>query len=166
MANTNSATITEFVAQPATFPDVGTHGARKRWLCETISLAAQSANDTVMMVRIPVDAYIPSIKLASDDLGTTGTIDIGFYQAATSSGVGTVVDADAIANNIDVNSAAVALTEYRFSVKGIETAKQKAWELAGLSEKPAYAFFDVGLTFDAATTATGDVTLMVDYCID
>ena len=166
MANTNSAAITEFVAKPATFPDVGTHGARIRTLVETSALAAQSANDTHMMVRIPVDAYIPSIKFASDDLGTTGTVDIGFYQAATNSGVGAVVDADAIANDIDVNSAAVALTEYRFSAKGIETATQKAWELAGLSAKPKYGFFDIGLTFDAATTAAGDVTLIVEYCVD
>ena len=98
------------------------------------------------------------VYFASDDLGTAGTVDIGFFKQEVD-GTYTAVDADAIANNIDVNSAAVARTDYRFSVKGIETANQSCWELAGLSARPPYGDIYLGLTTDTGTTADGTVLL-------
>lgn len=161
MANYNSGVVAEYVTTPATFPDVTVAGGRVRKASATYAApGAIALNDTVRMVRVPVSATISSVKFASDDLGTVGTLDIGLYEVGND---GAAVDATAFAATIDVNSAAVALTEYRFSALGIETVNQKAWELAGLSAEPAYGFFDIVLTASAATDAAGDVSIIVEY---
>ena len=101
---------------------------------DAFELADTANADFAILFGVPVDAIIDSVIFGCDDLGTAGTVDIGFYRASADTYA--VVDADAIANNIDVNTAAVAPTNYRYSVKGIETAGQAAWQLAGLSARP------------------------------
>lgn len=130
----------------------------------TYELPDTANADYAIVAAVPVDAVLKSIKFASDDLGTAGTVDIGFYKR-NANGSYTAVSAAAIANNIDVNSAAVALTEYRFSVKGIETAQQTMWELAGLSARPSYGDLYIGLTTDTGTTTSGTVTMHIEYLV-
>lgn len=131
--------------------------------------SALSDNDVILMMEIPVDARIPSLKFAADDLGTTGTLNVGFYpgpgSGVTISADTDAVDEDALATAIDVNTAATAQTEIRYEVKAIETINQKAWELAGLSSRPDYGTFYIALTAAAATTAAGDVTLELTYTV-
>lgn len=138
------------------------HGGHLKSIVLTDEMPDTGNGDYMVVAKVPVDAVLPSIKLATDDLGTAGTVDIGFYKR-NADGSYTAVDADAIANNIDVNTAAVSLTEYRFSVKGIETIEQAAWELAGLSARPAYSDLYIGLTTDTGTTAAGTVSMVVQY---
>jgi hypothetical protein len=133
---------------------------------EALSGAA-SDNDVILFHEIPVDALVDSIIFASDDLGTTGDLNIGFYpgpgSGVTIASDSDAVDEDAIGTAIDVNAAAVAPTEIRFETKGIETINQKAWELAGLSSKPDYGTFYIAGTFSEASTAAGDVTIRTSY---
>lgn len=126
---------------------------------------AASDNDVHLMMRIPVGANITELFFASDDLGTTGAFNVGFYKADGSdiSTDADAVDEDALATAIDVATAAVAKTDIRYEVKGIETVGQKAWEIAGLSSKPDYEFFYIALTNSAATTAGGTVTLVANF---
>lgn len=130
------------------------------------SLAAASDNDIVIFCEVPVDAKLHSIKFASDDAGTTGDINIGFYPGNGDHDNFTdadAVDEDAIGTAIDINAAAVALTEIRFETKAIETINQKAWELAGLSSRPNYETFYICGTLSEATTATADMILIAEY---
>lgn len=140
------------------------HGASA--ICE--ASAAVVIHGLLVFYKIPVDANIQSLKLASDDLGSTGTLDIGFYPStklpenlvygdAVGSGTATIASA------IDVNAAAVAMTEYRYSVPNIDTTGKKAWELAGLSAKPSYSHFWVAAHAAAATTAGGTVASTCAY---
>lgn len=137
-------------------------GGSVKGMVETFELTDTANADDAIVLPLPIDAVLMSVKFACDDLGTAGTVDIGFHKK-NADGTYTAVDADALANNIDVNAAAVALTEYRFSAKGIETAMQKAWELAGLSDRPDYGELFLSITTDTGTTADGTVTVQVQY---
>lgn len=138
-------------------------------LVDTIEVS-DGANDDIAMIniKIPVDALITSVKVANDDFGTSTTMDIGLYkQVGSGSGATfTAVDDDCIAAAVDVATAAVALTEYRFSVKNIDTINKKAWEIAGESARPtAYREYVLGFAFPAQTTAAGTVSAIVTYIV-
>lgn len=122
----------------------------------------------LVFYKVPVDANIHSLKLGTDDLGTVGTLDIGFYPStklpenlvygdAVGSGTATIASA------IDVHTAAVAVTEYRYSVPNIDTTGKKAWELAGLTAKPSYSHFWVAAHAAAATDAAGTIVSTCSY---
>ena len=122
-------------------------------------------NDVILMCEVPVEAKISSIKMSADDLGTTGDLNVGFYPGP-GSGItiatdADAVDEDAIGTAIDVNAAVLADVEIRFETANISTVTQKAWELAGLSAKPDYATFYLAFTASEATTAAGDLVLIV-----
>ena len=157
MATFKGDLITSFEA--GDIVDSRVHGGIVKSYRDAFELSDTADADFAIVLKISVDAIIDSVIFASDDLGTAGTVDIGFYKADGDSY--TVVDADAIANGVDVNSAAVTPTDYRYSVKAIDTAGQAAWELAGLSARPEYSDFYIGLTTDTGTTAAGTVLLEV-----
>lgn len=127
---------------------------------------AMSNNDVILMGVIPVDAKIKSIKITSDDLGTTGDFNVGFYPGPSSNVTvasdADAVDEDAIGTAVDVNAAALAGVELRFETKDLETINQKAFELAGLSARPDYGDFFLAITLSEATTAGGEVVLDVE----
>jgi hypothetical protein len=128
--------------------------------------AGISDNDIINMFEIPVDANILSYRHWSDDLGTTGDLNLGFYPGNLDPDDLTdadAVDEDALATAVDVNAAALADTELRYEVKDINTAGQKAWELAGLSTRPNYGTFFVSYTASEATTAAGDVSAHITW---
>lgn len=162
MATTKGTHITDFDATPPDVVKSRLHGGVLKAAVDTTAHSTLGAGDIHHVFKLPIDAIIHSLKFASDDLGTTGTVDIGIYKKNVD-GTYSAVDDNAFADAIDVNAAAVALTEYRFSAKNINTANQKLWELAGLSARPSYEDMYISLTFDAATTAAGDTTLMVQY---
>lgn len=131
---------------------------------DTVEVAAGSNGDTAILnIRIPVDARVTSLRIASDDLGSAGTMSVGLFSKDGLAATFTAVSAACFVSALDVNAAAIALTERRFSVKNIDTVNQAAWELAGLSAKPStYSDFYLGLTFPTATTAVGTVSVIVD----
>lgn len=162
MAEQKGTHVTKFDAKPFTAVESCLHGGVVKSIVDSFELTDTANGDYAIVAKLPIDAIITSVVFGCDDLGTAGTVDIGFYKA-NGDGTYTAVDADAIANNIDVSTAAVAPTEYRFSAKGIETAKQNAYTLAGLSKRPAYEDIYIGLTTDTGTTADGTVYLKVEY---
>lgn len=154
--------ITDFDQKPFDSVNARLHGGVVKYAGDGFELADTADGDEAIVLKLPVDANLISVKFACDDLGTAGTVDIGFHTKG-SDGTYTAVDADALANNIDVNSAAVALTEYRYSAKGIETQGQNAYTLAGLSARPDYTDIYLSITTDTGTTAAGSVLLEVLY---
>lgn len=160
MATQKGTHITAFDADPFTSVNARLHGGVVKAFVDTFELTDTANGDIAHVFRVPIDAVVHSIKFACDDLGAAGTVDIGLYRKKAD-GTYEVVDADAFANNIDVATAAVGLTEYRFSAKGIETANQALWELAGLSARPDYGDLYVSLTTDTGTTTDGTVTMQM-----
>lgn len=162
MAQDVSTILGYTVATPRTLNDGGLKG-RLNCILDTIEVSDNANADTAVLgLGIPVNARITSIRVATDDLGAAGTMDIGLFKK-NADGTFTAVSANAIANDLDVNTAAVTLTERRFSSKDINTVKQKAWELAGLSAEPAYKELFIGMTFDTGTTAAGTLTIIVEF---
>jgi hypothetical protein len=161
MAFQYSEQVTSFLAQPPVSVNSRLHGGAVKALYLVAEPTALSLSDAVIMGKVPIDARIGSIRLATDDLGTTGELDIGFYKK--SGGTFEAVDVDAIAADLDVNAAAVAMTERRFAIQGIDTLTEAAWELANLSARPDYGELYIALTAAEATTDTGTVAMIVEY---
>lgn len=162
MATQKGTHITKFDNNPFDVVDAREHGGVLKVAIDSFELADTADGDIAHVFRLPVDAVISSLQFGCDDLGTAGTVDIGLYKK-NADGTYSVVDADAFANNIDVSTAAVVPAEYRFSAKGIETALQPLYELAGLSARPDYADLYISLTTDTGTTAAGSVYMKVEY---
>lgn len=141
-------------------------GAVKQAIAPVTLPGAIADNDVIALCELPIEARITSIRHWSDDLGTTGTLNLGFYPAnKTTTGLtdADAIDEDALATAVDVNAAALADVELRYEVKDINTADQAVWELAGLSSKPDYGKVILAFTAAAATTAGGDITVVVSY---
>ena len=162
MATQKGTHITDFDSTPFDSVNARLHGGVLKASVDTFTLTGTANGDIAHVFKIPVDAILHSVKFACDDLGTAGTVDIGFYRLAAD-GSYVAVDADALANNIDVSTAAVSLTEYRFSAKDIDTANDAAYVLAGLSARPAYEDLYISITTDTGTTADGTVTMQIQY---
>lgn len=162
MTTTYGSHITNFDATPPATVNSRFHGGVVKACVDTFELADTDNDDAHIVFRVPIDAVLLSVKMAADDLGTTGTIDIGFHKK-NYDGTYTAVDVDAIASAINVNAAATGLTEYRFEAANINTALQTAWELAGLAARPAYGDLYLSISTPAGTTAVGTVTMQIQY---
>ena len=162
MATTLGTHITNFDATPPNTVNSRLHGGVLKAAVDTFELADTANDDAHIVFKVPVDAIIHSVKMAADDLGTAGTIDIGFHYKAAD-GTYTAVDVDAIASAIDVNAAATGLTEYRFEAADINTATEAAYVLAGLTARPAYEDLYVSISTPEGTTAVGTVTMQIQY---
>lgn len=156
--------ITSMDAKPFDRVLARMHGGFAKSIVLTDEMPDTANGDYMLVAKVPVDATLTSIRAAFDDLGTAGTIDIGFYYKKAD-GTYAAVLAGAVANNIDVSTAAVALTEYRFSVLNIDTIEKAAWELAGLSARPAYSDLYIGLTTDTGTTVAGTVSMVIEFVV-
>jgi hypothetical protein len=160
VTTTKSLNVTALEAQPFTVLPSRIKGGSVKAILDTVEQPNTTSGDYIIMSPLPVDATLISVKYASDDAGATGTTSLGFYKK-NNDGTYTVVSAAAIASAIDNSGAAVALTEYRFSVLNIDTVRKAIWELAGLSARPAYPELFIGITPDGndSTIATGTVIL-------
>lgn len=134
-------------------------------LVATVELAASASGDTIDFGKIPSKARIlPSSTLYWDDLATSGTatVDLGL-KSYTGSGNSVTADPDAIGNGFDVHTSASsgsALSDHANS--GLP-----AWDLInGVTSDPGGSFEVYGTVKDAATTATGTVTLNLQYIVD
>ena len=148
----------------------GTHNSARRLYADTIEVAgAMAVNDTVRLLRLPVDALLPVLRVGFDDLGTTGVVRIGLAYpsnyAAPGGALGATIDDDAFASAIDVATAAIPMTDYRYALRNIDTAHQALWQLAGLAARPACAELDVVITVNTATTAAGTISVLADAAV-
>lgn len=135
----------------------------------TIEAPITAADDTIILCSVPVDAKLIEVSLAFDDLDSDvapdSTMHLGLF-SDDGDGTFTVVDADILAASIDVGTAAVALTNYRFSAQNISTAQMPVWDIA-LSARPAYDQLYIGLTTAVSTAGTivGTISFRVLYSI-
>lgn len=166
MANTNSPNITLLEASPRGIADRRVSGSSKVIEKGTVEFTPSSADDTLVIARVPTDATLDSLRFAFDDNGGTITLDIGFYQVPNvgDSAPGTVIDQNALGTVIDTSTAAIAMTEYRFETQEINTISERMWELANLSARPLYEQLDIVITVVGDTTpAAGTVSWYIEY---
>ncbi len=162
MATEKSTAVSNSQASP---PVTTTVRGLLHSVADTMEVSNGADGDVaILKLNVPVDAKLRSVRLATDDLVGDALASVGFYKA-NDDGTFTEVDKDLIANDVDVNDAALAMTELRFSIADIATVNSKVWQLAGLSAKPTYADLYVAVTFETDTEAAGTVTLIVDYIV-
>jgi hypothetical protein len=161
MANENFPDIALMDGTPPKLASNAGGGAKNVTSIGTLAAATPVTGGTVTVARIPVDSKITSIMLANDDLGTAAPADLGFYVGGSAGA--TAVDVDAMGSAIALGTATTTWTEYRFEAANINTADMPAWELAGLSERPAYGTFDIVLTYGTINTgASGDISYKLE----
>jgi len=124
----------------------------------TVALVAGDStdNDIVMLAPIPSNASIPNILIGTDTFGGSCTFNVGLYQTN-----GTVVDEDLFASSV---ADAAAMADLRHEAANINTAGQKAWELAGASVDPGGAYY-VAVTFNATGGTAGDMSFQINYVV-
>lgn len=143
----------------------------KAFLQSTIGVTAASAASSIgskyVMVQVPSNARLSQLLLSCDDLGTTGTADIGVYE--TTANGGAVVDADFFASaqalttalsNVDVLGEAAGAN----ASLDVAEREQPLWQVLGLTEDPRKDY-DIVLTLTQATEDAGDIALEALYVV-
>lgn len=163
--NLKSTPLTNADASPVVFNNPRVTDARLKVKVGTVEAAGGDAGSTYRLVRVSARDRIDRVELATDDLGTGVTLDVGLYDVTD----GAVEDADFFASAVDVASAAVARTDisYQSGVRTINDVGQTLYEELGLSDTPANRerVFDVYATSGVAA-ATGTITVWVYYVAD
>lgn len=131
-------------------------------LVSTLELAGSASGQTINFGQIPSNARIVGgvSNLYWDDLATSGapTIDLGLENIDSN----ITDDPDALNDGLDVTSAGSASV-----VKDKADYGLPAWDYVnGQSEDPGGSFTVLGTVKDAATNATGTVTLELLYYLD
>ena len=169
MATAKSVEITALDASPREVLETGSAEGRMRVASGTIAAGTGDIDndDVLMMVQIPSNAKVLSIKLFNDDLDSNGSpslaANVGLYYEN-----GTVLDEDCYASAITTLQAAeTGGAEVAFEARNVNAVSNFAWEDGGLSSDPGGAL-RIALTMSnaAATAAAGDVTLIVTYVVD
>lgn len=161
--NVKSGAITNRDATPAVLNSSQGGIVRRCW--GTVEAAAAGdAGSTYRMCSIPSNARAIRVVLATDDLGTTATLDVGLYQ--TTANGAAVVDADFFASAVDVNAAAKAetLVSHESGVYNIDDIEKPLWEALGLSAD-SKRDYDVVVTSAGDIDAAGTITVIVDYVV-
>lgn len=132
-------------------------------IVETLTAAADTSS-IYRMVRVPSSCRISGVWLMTDDMGTTGAVNVGVHQTAENGGA--VVDADLFGSAIDVNTAAVAMTSIMFESGQItldETA-MPLWKVLGVASDPGIDY-DITIMPSTAFTDLGTMLLKVQYVV-
>lgn len=160
-----SQIVTDQDASPVVFVDPIETGGRVRAAFATLEAAGGDAGSTYRLVRLPAYARITRVEIATDDLGTGLTLNVGLYDVDDAA----LEDADFFASALDVATAAVARTDitYESGVVAIENAGKPLWEQLGLSDTPENRnkLLDIYAT-SVSSAATGSIALWVEYVLD
>lgn len=131
-------------------------------LCATVELAASASGTTIDFGYIPSNARIlGASRVYNDDLATSGspTLDLGLIAVN-----GNITDdPDAINDGIALSSAG----SDAIAVKDFANFGLPAWDMVnGQTSDPTGSLLVQGVVKDAATTATGTITLDLYYIVD
>ena len=162
--NVKSAAITNRDATPSVANNAQGGIMRMTWGTAEAA-AAGDAGSTYRLCSIPSNARGITVVLATDDLGTTATLDVGLYQ--TTANGAAVVDADFFASAVNANTAAVAETLVSHEAAaatgyGIEDIEKPLWEALGLTADSTRDY-DVVVTSAGDIDAAGTITVKVFY---
>lgn len=171
MGNQASTELALLEASPPGVADRQLVGAASVKTSGTFEWDTPTSGDTLQLARVPVDSKLISLKIGWDDMGTTLTIDIGFYKVGSP---GAVIDQDglctALVGGTILPAAAdlvlFGLTELRYETQGIDTTGEMMWELANLSDRPSYEQMDIVITATADSSAvTSTVSWIIEYTV-
>ena len=162
VANTKATLITNADATPPTLSNPALNGRVCNAVGTVETLAADDAASVYRLVRVPSNARILDLMLASDAITTASTSDVGIYQTAANGGA--VLDADFFATDVDISSA-TAFTNVLLEATATDIAKceMPLWQLLGLTADPQIQY-DIAVTANDVTAA-GTISMKVSYVI-
>lgn len=160
----SSTFITNRDATPKVLNNSSLAGGHLLSAVATIEMGTADLGSTYRMVQVPSNCLIHEIKLYSDDVGTSGLIDIGVYKSTLNGGA--VVDADFFASAVDIKTAAVNGSDvtHESGAFNIDDAEKPLWQALGLSADSGL-LYDIVITSTEAASAGGTLTLKVKYVI-
>lgn len=147
-----------FVAEPAVKNDVSLQHGRLRYLSGTFTIPSGDIIGTsaiIKLFRLPKGARVIEALMSSDDLGTTGDLNVGWAAGAELDENDAVIEAadeDGFFVALDVNAAAVSRTAYASTVAGFR--------------KKFAAAVDVQVQPSEITTTDGTFFLEMHYVLD
>lgn len=161
VANTKSTQITNADAYNQTSSYIA-NGIKRITRGTVETLAADDAASVYRLCRVPSNAVIDHIWLASDAITGASATDVGVYQTAANGGA--VVDADFFATDVDISSA-TAFTDVVLEATVTDKSKveQRLWELLGLSADPGRDY-DICVTVNDVTAA-GTISMKVEFTV-
>lgn len=163
VVDVKSQQITNRDAVPRTINPVTIAGGRVRSASATVEVTnGDSIASIFRMVTVPSNARVRTIKLFCDAI-TSAAADIGLYQ--TTANGGAVLDVDAYATAQTIATANLVGIECAFEVRNIDKINNRVWQDGGLTADPARDY-DICFTLTAAATATGTVSIDVEYVVD
>lgn len=164
-ANTKSTHITNADATPlALTNDYIAKGVVYETVGTVETLAADDASSVYRLARVPSNARITSILLASDAITGASASDVGVYQTAANGGA--ALDDDFFATDVDISSA-TAFTEVINEATATDKDKveKRLWELfPGTYTQDPVRDFDICVTVNDVTAA-GTISMKVKFVI-
>jgi hypothetical protein len=141
-----------------------TAGGKTRIIRDTVEIdAADDDTSKYRLARLPANAILESITIDHDAITGGTDFDLGFYDVPeTNSGA---VISGAVDVLVDGATLAVAGSVDGLGNVAIENRHKKIWEIAGLAADPN-KLVDIVLTGNVVGTASGTVTLSVNYALD
>lgn len=125
---------------------------------ETVS--GDSIGSTYRLAQVPSNAVMHSLRLYSDDVGTTTIADIGLYD--TTENGGAVVSQALFASAVVINAGALNGTDVLYeavtSGADISDMEKAVWQQLGLATDPKKNY-DVVMTLTAAADAAATVAV-------
>jgi len=139
-----------------------THGDKTLYGVAIAEIAAADDDGSVyrLFKNVPAD-YIPAkIEIACDAITGGTDFDLGFYKQTVGGVAGDVVDADKLADGIDLSSAvAFASAIDGLQTLNIDEAQERIYTLAGDTLNDHELGYDIALTGNTVGTAAGTVTV-------
>lgn len=160
--NLKSTIVTNADATPVDLSSPIINHGRLREQIAKIEAAGGDAASIYRMHRVWSAWRISEMHFACDDLSGSGAVvDIGVYQTAENGGA--VVDVDVFASNVDVATAALAMTSvlHESTEVNIDELEKPLWEVLGLTEDPK-RWYDIAITSETAGL-TGTMALRTRY---
>ena len=114
-----------------------------------------------LLVEIPSSAVMSSLIVMNDAI-TSAAADFGIYRTTRDGGA--AVDADVFGSAVSIATAGVVGTNilHESGVLDIAEIEQPLWQVLGYTSDPGL-MFDLVATLTAAATASGTLTVRVEY---
>lgn len=154
-----SGPITNRDATPVVKNNSFLEGGIVRHGCGTVEMTTSSdAGSTYRMFQIPSSGKMISLRLYSDDVGTTATVDVGLYQTTANGGAVLSGGQALFASAVDINAAALngvdILYEAATSTAQIDDIEKPIWVQLGLATDPG-VMYDVTITVAVGPASAG-----------
>lgn len=123
---------------------------------------SDDTGDIKRLCTLPSTATITKIQVACTSITGLSDIDIGIYNTGVS---GAVIDADILADGLDVSSASKVLDGLTtVSVaNSIMNIKDLVNTVASSTVIASDKFVDVAITLKADATTTGNISVLIEY---